>query len=58
VCQEIPVRVRERRPPIEDCRSGGGESHLEENADAYEIESLTLLQNIADMQQQAKEAEV
>jgi hypothetical protein len=31
---------------------------LEENADAYEIESLTLLQNIADMQQQVEEAEV
>jgi hypothetical protein len=31
---------------------------LEENADAYEIERLTLLQNIADMQQQVKEAEV
>jgi predicted nuclease with TOPRIM domain len=34
------------------------ENHtLEENADAYEIERLTLLQNIADMQQQV-EAEV
>jgi hypothetical protein len=31
---------------------------LEENADAYEIERLTLLQNIADMKQQVKEAEV
>jgi hypothetical protein len=31
---------------------------LEENADAYEIERLTLLQNIADMQQQVEEAEV
>jgi hypothetical protein len=31
---------------------------LEENVDAYEIERLTLLQNIADMQQQVKEAEV
>jgi hypothetical protein len=31
---------------------------LEENADAYEIESLTLLQNIADMQHQVEEAEV
>jgi hypothetical protein len=30
----------------------------EENADAYEIERLTLLQNIADMKQQVKEAEV
>jgi hypothetical protein len=35
------------------------ENHtLEENADAYEIERLTLLQNIADMQQQVEEAEV
>jgi hypothetical protein len=36
------------------------ENHtLEENADAYEIERLTLLQNIADMQQQQlEEAEV
>jgi hypothetical protein len=35
------------------------ENHtLEENADAYEIERLTLLQNIADMQQQVQEAEV
>jgi hypothetical protein len=31
---------------------------LEENADVHEIERLTLLQNIADMQQQVKEAEV
>jgi hypothetical protein len=31
---------------------------LEENADAYEIERLMLLQNIADMQQQVEEAEV
>jgi hypothetical protein len=31
---------------------------LEENADAHEIERLTLLQNIADMQQQVEEAEV
>jgi septal ring factor EnvC (AmiA/AmiB activator) len=31
---------------------------LEENADAYAIERLTLLQNIADMQQQLEEAEV
>jgi hypothetical protein len=31
---------------------------LEENADAYEIEMLTFLQNIADMQQQVEEAEV
>jgi gamma-glutamyltranspeptidase len=31
---------------------------LEENADAYEIERLTLLQNIADMQHQVEEAEV
>jgi hypothetical protein len=31
---------------------------LEENADAYEIERLTLLKNIADMQQQVEEAEV
>jgi chromosome segregation ATPase len=31
---------------------------LEENADAYEIERLTLLQNIANMQQQVEEAEV
>jgi chromosome segregation ATPase len=31
---------------------------LEENAGAYEIERLTLLQNIADMQQQVDEAEV
>jgi hypothetical protein len=35
------------------------ENHtLEENADAYEIERLMLLQNIADMQQQVEEAEV
>jgi hypothetical protein len=35
------------------------ENHtLEENADAYEIERLTLLQNIADMQQRVEEAEV
>jgi predicted nuclease with TOPRIM domain len=35
------------------------ENHtLEKNADAYEIERLTLLQNIADMQQQVEEAEV
>jgi hypothetical protein len=35
------------------------ENHtLEENADAHEIERLTLLQNIADMQQQVEEAEV
>jgi hypothetical protein len=31
---------------------------LEENADAYEIERLTLLQCIADMQQQVEEAEL
>jgi hypothetical protein len=31
---------------------------LEENEDAYEIERLTLLQNIADKQQQVEEAEV
>jgi hypothetical protein len=31
---------------------------LEEDADAHEIERLTLLQNIADMQQQLEEAEV
>jgi hypothetical protein len=31
---------------------------LEEDADAHEIERLTLLQNIADMQQQVQEAEV
>jgi hypothetical protein len=31
---------------------------LEENADAYEIEMLTLLQCIADMQQQVEEAEL
>jgi hypothetical protein len=35
------------------------ENHtLEDNADAYEIEMLTLLQNIADMQQQVEEVEV
>jgi hypothetical protein len=35
------------------------ENHtLKENADAYEIERLMLLQNIADMQQQVEEAEV
>jgi hypothetical protein len=35
------------------------ENHtLEENADAYEIDRLTLLQNIADMQQQVEKAEV
>jgi hypothetical protein len=32
--------------------------NLEEGADAHEIERLTLLQNIADMQQQVEEAEV
>jgi hypothetical protein len=32
--------------------------NLEEDADALEIERLTLLQNIADMQQQVEEAEV
>jgi predicted nuclease with TOPRIM domain len=31
---------------------------LEENADAHEIERLTLIQNIAEMQQQVEEAEV
>jgi hypothetical protein len=31
---------------------------LEEDADAHEIERLTLLQNIAEMQQQVEEAEV
>jgi hypothetical protein len=31
---------------------------LEENADAYEIERLTLLQIIADMQHQVEEAKV
>jgi hypothetical protein len=31
---------------------------LEENADAFEIERLTVLQNIADMQHQVEEAEV
>jgi hypothetical protein len=35
------------------------ENHtLEENADVYEIERLTLLQNITDMQQQVEEADV
>jgi predicted nuclease with TOPRIM domain len=35
------------------------ENHtLEENADVHEIERLTLLQNIADLQQQVEEAEV
>jgi hypothetical protein len=32
--------------------------NLEEDADAQEIERLTLLQNIAEMQQQVEEAEV
>jgi hypothetical protein len=32
--------------------------NLEEDADAHEIERLTLLQKIADMQQQVEEAEV
>jgi hypothetical protein len=32
--------------------------NLEEDADAHEIERLTLLQNTADMQQQVEEAEV
>jgi hypothetical protein len=32
--------------------------NLEEDADAHEIERLTLLQNIAKMQQQVEEAEV
>jgi hypothetical protein len=31
---------------------------LEENGDAYKIERLTLIQNIADVQQQVEEAEV
>jgi hypothetical protein len=31
---------------------------LEDDADAHEIERLTLLQNIAEMQQQVEEAEV
>jgi hypothetical protein len=31
---------------------------LEEEADAHDIERLTLLQNIAEMQQQVEEAEV
>jgi ACT domain-containing protein len=31
---------------------------MEQNVDAYEIERFTLLQNIADMQQQVEEAEV
>jgi hypothetical protein len=35
------------------------ENHrLEENADVHEIERLTLLQNIADMQQKVEEAKV
>jgi hypothetical protein len=35
------------------------ENHrLEKNADVHEIERLTLLQNISDMQQQVEEAEV
>jgi chromosome segregation ATPase len=35
------------------------ENHaLEENSDVHEIEKLTLLQNLADMQQQVEEAEV
>jgi hypothetical protein len=32
--------------------------NLKEDADAHEIERLTLLENIADMQQQVEEAEV
>jgi hypothetical protein len=32
--------------------------NLEEDADAHEIERLTLLHNIAEMQQQVEEAEV
>jgi hypothetical protein len=32
--------------------------NLKEDADAHEIERLTLLQNIAEMQQQVEEAEV
>jgi hypothetical protein len=32
--------------------------NIEEDGDAYEIERLTLLQNIAEMQQQVEEAEV
>jgi hypothetical protein len=32
--------------------------NLEDDADAHEIERLTLLQNIADMQQQIEEVEV
>jgi hypothetical protein len=35
-----------------------GVHNLEEDADAHEIERLTLLQNLAEMQQQVEEAEV
>jgi hypothetical protein len=35
-----------------------GVHNLEEDADAHEIERLTLLQNLAEMKQQVEEAEV
>jgi hypothetical protein len=65
--QQENDRLRARRFQLELERGGRlqrivdleAENHtLEENADAYEIERLTLLQNIADMQQQVEEAEV
>jgi hypothetical protein len=65
--QQENVRLRARRFQLELERGDRlqrivdleEENHaLEEDADAHEIERLTLLQNIADMQQQVQEAEV
>jgi predicted nuclease with TOPRIM domain len=53
---QLELERGDRLPRIVDLEA---ENHtLEENADAHEIERLTLLQNIADMQQQVEEAEV
>jgi hypothetical protein len=65
--QQENDRLRDRRFQLELERGDRlqrivdleAENHtLEENADAHGIERLTLLQNIADMQQQVEEAEV
>jgi hypothetical protein len=49
----------ERGDPLQRIVDLEAEVHnLEEDADAHEIERLTLLQNIAEMQQQVEEAEV
>jgi hypothetical protein len=65
--QQENDRLRARRFPLELERGDylqrivdlEAEVHsLEEDADAHEIERLTLLQNIADMQQQVEEDEV